>query len=494
MASDKKYWQEYDRIIQYSMVIVTIVLISLLYPSSVKFKYEFQKGQTWRYEDLNAPFDFAIQKSEEEINADRTRVIREFSPYYRLNPGLAGAKKSDCLALMKRWFDEKGAMGDSLFSETAKSVFLSTGERLLNNIYSIGIIALSPDQAGEDPNFVVNIVQGNTTYKRTLSSFHTAETATAALRDSLSLVSVRFPGRLEQALVEAVLPNITYDSELTEKMKAEALERMVTTKGMVKQGDLVVQRGNLITEEVYEKLVSIRDKYSTDVGSLKSSWAVYGGYLLITILIFVALLMYINAYLRDVLLNWRHLAFILMWVLLFSYFTFLLERVNAINVYVVPFCIVPVVVSHFFSFRLAFFTHVMVVLISGFLTTLGFPFLFMQVVAGVVAVLAVADARDWSKFFKSVLAIVLAYALAFLGVSVIEEGSFLKIDWPIFGFIVLNGLFTFLAFPLIPLVEKIFGFTSSISLVELSDMNQPCCENWLSKHRGHYNILFRLEI
>ncbi len=474
----------FDKGIQYLMVATAIILISLLYPNSVKFKYEFQKGQEWRYEDLSAPFDFPINKSDEEISEDKQQMERDISPYYRLNPSLQSAKLKDCEAAINRWKIMAVTQGDSVDIEKKALDYIAFSERLLGGLLAEGVIELAPGHQGADGNFVINVVEGTNTYKRTISSFRTLGNANQLIRDSLNSLSSLMPSSLQQVIQSALVVNISFDKEQTEKVTAEIMSGFVTTKGLVRQGDLIVQRGNLITNEVYEKLVSFRDKYASDISSLRSAGVVFVGYLLITILIFVALMLYINAYNRELLLNWKHLAFILMWILLFSYLTFFIEKGNVLNAYLIPFCIVPVIVSHFFNFRLAFFAHVIVILVSGFLTTLGFPFIFMQIVAGVVAVLAVADARDWSKFFKSVLAIVLAYVLSFFAVSLVEEGSFIKVDWDVYGLLLLNGLLTLLAFPLIPLVEKLFGFTTSISLVELSDMNRPLLRGLAIKAPG----------
>ncbi|MEO1260281.1 MAG: HDIG domain-containing metalloprotein [Bacteroidota bacterium] len=464
---------DFDRGIQLFMVAASVILVSLLYPSSVKFKYEFQKGQEWRYEDLYAPFDFPIQKSEEEIIKDRQELEFSITPYYRFNKDLKAAKIKDFEAALARlslvMINEQG---DSVEQSEANEIYLSFIAKNVGNLLEKGIISLAEEHQDASDNFVINIIDGETTYKRTLSSYTPIARARLEVLDSIKQSSLAIPASLQQIIINSLAPNISFEKERTSKLREVMLAGLVTTKGLVKQNDLIVQRGNLITNEVYEKLISFRSKYSSDISSLRSSGVVFTGYLLITLLIFIALMMYINAYIKELLLNWKHLGFILLWILLFSYLTFILEQGNVLNAYLIPFCIVPVVVRHFFNFRLAFFTHVIVVLIASFLTTLGFTFIFMQIVAGVVAVLAVADARDWSRFFKSVLAIVLAYLLAYLGISLVEEGSFMEIEWEVYGLLIFNGLLTLLAFPLIPLAEKLFGFTTSISLVELSDMNR----------------------
>lgn len=477
-------WPSFDRTMQFIMVVAAVVLISLLYPNSVKFKYQFQKGQEWRYADLYAPFDFPIKKTEHEIAEGRAALEADITPFYELDDDLAAAKKKDLEAAINRWYLSAAQREDSISLAREVPVYLDFAQKQLDNIYARGVIELAGEHQGASENFVINIVEGESTYKRTLASYLTLEQAVSGIDEALKKEKITLPPQLKQLLYSSIAANIRFDQEKTERLREVMMAGFVTTKGLVKQGELVVQRGNLITNEVFEKLDSFRDKYAQDISSMRSSGIVYLGYLLITLLIFTALMMYINAYIKDLLLNWKHLAFILMWILLFSYLTFVLEKGNVLNAYLIPFCIVPVVISHFFNFRLAFFAHVIVVMITGFLTTLGFPFIFMQIVAGVVAVLAVADARDWSKFFKNVLAIILTYLLAYLGVSLVQEGSFMRLEGEVYGLLVFNGLLTLLAFPLIPLAEKIFGFTTSISLVELSDMNKPLLRELAIKAPG----------
>ncbi len=466
------------------MVAGVVVVISLLYPSNVKFKYEFQKGLSWRYEDLTAPFDFAIKKPNEEIMEDRSRLSREFSPYYRLNPGLADAKIKDFEAAIDQNKTYLLSLPDSVRSSIRQ--YTDFGTSFLKNVYARGVIKLAPEHQGKGEDFVINVLQGNVSTKRTLPAFFTVDNARQVLADSIARRPQPFPTVLSIALNDAIAPNILYDAEQTEQLREQALSNIATTKGVVRQGDLIVKKGNVVTEDVYEKLVSYREKFETDVISQKSSLVVYVGYVLLTGLILGTFMMYVNAYRKEILQHWNYLTFVMLWMVVFSYLTYLVEKTEVLSVYVIPFCIVPVVVRHFFTYRLAFFTHVVVVLIAGFLTAEGYQFIYTQIVAGVVAVLAIADARYWSKFFTSVLFIFLSYSLSLLGLDIIEEGDFMQLDWSIYGWLVLNGMLTLMAFPLIPLMERFFGFTSSISLVELADMNRPLLRELAMKAPGTF--------
>ncbi len=464
-------------------VVAVALLISLLYPNNVKFKYEFQRGQIWKYDDLVAPFDFAIRKTNEELQADKDLIMKEFWPYYALNESLANAKLKDFEAEYDAWADEQTAdIPSKLQLQKIKENCLS----FLDKLYAKGIVQLNLAHLTSDEKFVIHVVRGNTSFKRTPSSFVGLEAAKTQVEEFGNDPKNKIPPAVILQLKDALVPNITYDETRTNAMLEDAISNISPSRGLVAQGETIVLRGNVVTDEVYEKLTSYKAKFESDISSKKSGWVVYIGYLLLTGLILGAFIMYINSYRKEILKNWNYLAFIMIWMIAFSYLTYLVERTEVLSVYVIPFCVVPIVVRHFFTYRLAFFTHVVVVLIAGFLTAEGHQFLFTQIVAGVVAVLAVADARDWSRFFRSVVAIFSAYLLSQIGMSLIEEGSFRSVDWQSMGWLAFNGLLTLLAFPLIPLTERMFGFTSSISLVELSDVNRPLLRELAMKAPGTF--------
>jgi len=476
-------YRRFKQFVNIGTVVAVALLISLLYPNNVKFKYEYQRGQIWKYDDLVAPFDFAIKKSEKELQEDKSLIMKGFWPYYSLNIDLSNAKVKDFEAALERWKNELPA---PVPTAAQLDEIKANGIELLEKIYAAGIVQLAPEHAAADQKFVINVVKGNTTFKRTLSGFYKPDQALLLVDDFARQNPTDLPEQVVSLVKASIVPNIIYDEARTKAMLEDAIGNISPSRGLVAQGELIVQKGNLVTDEVFEKLASYKSKFEADISSQKSGFVVYLGYLLLTGLILGAFTMYVNAYRKEILSNWNYLAFVMIWLVAFSYLTFLVERTEVLSVYVIPFCVVPVVVRHFFTYRLAFFTHVVVVLIAGFLTAEGHQFLFSQIVAGVVAVLAVADARDWTRFFKSVVAILLAYSFSHIGMSLIEEGSFNGIDWKAMGWLAFNGLLTLLAFPLIPLMERLFGFTSAISLVELSDMNRPLLRELAMKAPGTF--------
>lgn len=480
----KNYLDRLPDIFRYAMVLGVVVFISLLFPNNVKFKYAFERGQTWRYNDLHAPFDFPILKTPEEIVLAKTEISKNFSPYYQILPEVLNEKK----ASFKDAFEsQKQALKDDLqFSDVFRNSnrYIQYGNKFLEKIYEKGVVQIAPEHLNRDKGFVVNVVKGNTYKPTTLNSLWDVQKARENLTDSLPYSRLYVPEFLLYILPDIISPNLYYNDTLTSLEQNKLLSQIVTSKGVVQKGELIIPSDGIVTDEIFQKLVSFKAKYEEDVTENKSYWGVFVGYFLLTSLILGVFMMYVQTYAKEVFKKNNSLIFILLWFLAFSYLVYSIEKTDALSSYIVPFCIVPIVIKHFFSERLAFFTHIVIILIASFLSSLGYEFTFIQILAGIVAVLTTTDARHLNKFFLSLLYLLLTYAGAFLGLNLIQEGSINTIDWSVYVWIFLNVFLTLLAFPLIPLIERVFGFTSSISLVELSDMTRPLLKDLALKAPG----------
>ncbi len=470
---------------KYGLVLGVVVFISLLFPNNVKFKYAFEKGQSWRYETLYNPFEaFPVFKTQEEIDSNIAVREREFAPFYEINPEILKQKKEQFQIAFQNQLES--VKDDPQFIDVVRNPnrYLAYGNQFLEKIYTKGVIEIASEHQEVDDLFVISILNGNSLRIETLNSLWTPKLAEENLTDSLPFSRLYVPEFLIYFLPELIVPNLYFNLELTEKEKAKIIGEVPTTKGVVQQGELIVSKDGIITEEIYQKLVSYKAKYSEVVTESKSHWGVLVGYFLLTSLILGVFLMYVQAYAKEILAKTNHLIFILLWFVVFSYLVYAIEKTEALSAYMIPFCIVPIVIKHFFTERLAFFTHIVVVLIASFLSSLGYEFTFLQILAGIVAVLITTDTRNWNKFFLSVFYLGLTYAGAFLGLNLIQEGTLSTIDWSVYVWIFLNVFLTILAFPMIPLFERVFGFTSAISLVELSDMTRPLLKDLALKAPG----------
>jgi cyclic-di-AMP phosphodiesterase PgpH len=471
-------------VLRYLLVIGVVAFISILSPDNVKFKYEFEKGQTWRFEDLEAPFDFAIRKPAPEIQAEIQELEKDFSPYYQLDFEVAKEKKQLFESEFNKQLEEFRPEGQ--FNDVIRQPkkYLDYGKGFLDRIFDRGIVSLAEPHRDKGKNFVINILRGNITQRQTLENLLTVTTAKAVLSDSLPYSELEEPEFVYPLLENVVVPNVFFNDTLTHKLREEMISGVSTSRGMVKKGELIISRDGIVTEEAYQKLISFKEQYEREVAAKRSHLGVFAGYLLLTSLVVGVLLIYLRLFAREIFMRLNKLVFILLWLVVYSYMVYAVESTGTLSAYLIPFCIVPIVVKTFYNERLALFTHIVVVLIASFLSSLGYEFAFLQILAGIVVLLSDVDTHDWSRFFYSILYVFLTYALAYLGLSLIVEGSLASVDWSVYAWIFLNVFLTLLAYPLIPLLERLFGFTSSISLVELSDLNRPLLRELAVKAPG----------
>jgi cyclic-di-AMP phosphodiesterase PgpH len=473
MSRLKSFFSSFPYFVQYLFVLGVVCFISFLFPDNLTFKYQFEKGKTWRYEDLVTPFDFAIKKTDAEITAETRQIKNEFSPYYELNTNILRNQKKffadefqKQLTLIKQ---------DNQFRDVQERPerYLNYGNDFLDRIYQQGVIQIAPAHQEKSKDFVINLLEGNTTQQQTLEYFFSIESAKALLTDSLPYSTLQEPDFLYPLLESALTFNVFYNPEITNKFLGSALASISTTRGMVRKGDVLVLRGSAINDEIYQKLISLKEQYEQNISSNHSRWVAFSGYFLLTLLIVSIFAVYLSMFAAAVFKKPKELFFILMWLVIYGYLVYAVEKMDTLSAYMIPFCIVPIVINTFYNNQLAFFTHINVVIIASFLSSLGYEFTLLQILAGIVVLLSNIDNRNWSRFFLSMLNIFLTYALAFFALSLIQEGSFYVEDWSIYIAIFVNAFLTMLAYPLIPLLERLFRFVSPITLIELSDMNRP---------------------
>ncbi|MCB0563640.1 MAG: HDIG domain-containing protein [Phaeodactylibacter sp.] len=460
-------------LVKYLLVAGVVAFITFLFPNNAKFKYEFDKGQSWRYEDLRAPFDFAIRKPPEEVEAEKKKLREGFTPYYELDQEVIKEKKRSLAGEFDHQLElvrEEGQFEDVV---RQPQKYLQFGKHFLENLFQRGILKLAPEHEGKGEDFVINVVRGNTTQAQTVGNLLFVEEAKAMLSDSLPNSKLAEPEFLYPILEGLISANLTYNDTLSRKILEEELSEVPTYRGRVSKGQLIVTKGAYITDDIYLKLISFQSQYEEEVTQKQSYLGVFIGYLLLSSLIIGVFLLYVRLYAKPVFYSFNKLIFILLWLVAYSYFVYAVEQVEALSTYMVPFCILPIVIKNFYDERLALFTHLVVVLLASFLSSLGYEFAFLQILAGIVVLLSDVETREWSRFFYSIFFIFLVYATGYLGLSLIVEGNIMEVDWTEVSWLALSAFLTLLAYPLIPLLERFFGFTSSITLVELSDMNRP---------------------
>ena len=487
-SGQKRAWlQQLPVVLRYVLILVVIGAVSLFFPKEITFKYNFEKGKSWNYEDLVAPFDFPILKTEAELSAEIAQLDGEFPPCYVMDGEIAGRQLREFDRLfttqLAKWqkegqFDDVARKPDS---------YASYGRQFLTRIFDRGVVAMSEEHKNEDKDFVVQVFRGNKKQNQTLENLYPAAAAKAEVIDSLPYSGLAEPEFLLPILDFLVVENVVFDDSLTSRLKAQVLSGVTTSRGMVAAGEPIVYRGAPVTEDIYQKLVSFKAQYEAQVIEDKSFFGVFLGYLLLVTLVIGVFTFYLKKDATQIFEKLNALSFIFSLLLIFCYLSFLVQQTSGEwSPYLIPFAIVPILVRVFFNARVAFFNHIVIILLASLIAKQGYEFIVIQFIAGAVVMLSNLDTRVWSRFFVGISSIFFAYILGYIGLSLIQEGSLHHVQWEVAGWIGLNVFLTLLAYPLTPLLEKLFGFTSYITLMELSDLNRPLLQRLATEAPGTF--------
>jgi putative nucleotidyltransferase with HDIG domain len=466
-SRQKALLRKYARNVKFLMMIVSIGLIVYALPKQAKFTYEIEKGRIWNQKDLISPYNFAILKNPTEIESDKKAVLAGITPIYQLQTGV-GKQMLDGFKndLEIKWHN--AGINDRL-----KEHYISTGNTLINNIYAIGVLSLNTKYQQNTENYDITILDKNVASAKNTADVFTKEKALAYCNNVLSSRTDVDKAFLLDLLQNHMQVNLVYDDRLTTRLEQEALEGLSLTRGMVQKGDVIVAKGSVVNDEVYQKLQSYKKAFE-DNSRINGNYklVLLGQSILIAITI-ALLMIFLYLFRRDIYDDNRLMSLILLVITAMLFTLSMAIKWQLPNLYYIPYCIVPIIIRILFDTRLALNIHLLVVLIAGFFVPNSFEFAFFEITAGMVSIYSIKNLIRREQFLISAVIVTFTYLAAFLGISLIREGSFVTIDW--LGFIpfVVSVLLTLLAYPLIYLFEKMFALTSDITLIELTNTNAP---------------------
>ncbi len=477
------------------LFLLTALLIVYILPREGTFRYEFQRGRPWLHETLIAPFDFPIYKSDAELSSERDSVRKSAVPYFtydsliynEITNKFESAIKSEWDDFLKERFsveeddidlfltnnpalrDYKNRLYDSL-SDLIEDVYLSGIKEPVNE--SDVPVAISDEVV-----IVVNNVGQRFPSERLLTQKEAYEKITGTVsglsedsRTSVEQQVLSFYNRIDFS--DYIVPNVFYDIETTNRVLQSMLDEISLARGMVQAGERIVSKGDLITGELYQILESLKLEYESRYRGTNLNLIFLGQLILVLSAVFVLYLFLFN-FRKEILLNLRKTMFILFITLLMVLAAITLIRFSDLSYYIIPFAIVPIIIRTFYDERLALFLHIILLLIVGFFVPNSFEFMFLNFMIGIVAIFTLSGLHRRSKLFLTSAIIVLSYSVLYFGIAVIQERSIDGINWVNFAWFGGNGLLILMAYPLLYIFEKAFGFLSEATLMELSDTNQP---------------------
>jgi len=471
-----KFYKNQDLIYKLLLIIICAGLIVYFFPKTGKFKYEITKGFPWQYENLYADDDFAILKTEESIAKERSEIESESAIYYNYSTSIA-----------EEAFKKYNSNFETIFSDTLSSYdeIKLYGYQLLQEVYKNGILKEKTDQVS---NKLIYLKKGNTVSETSLNNLNEISSVTSDLKKVLQTgVYKQFSDSLLELYFDVIKVNLSLDEELTAQTLKQEIDQIALTRGIVPKGSLIIAKGELLEGEALQKVLSLKSQYqSTDNNDNRYYWVLFG-YILLVLLALVMMLLYIKTYRPSVYENNTKIIFIFFNILIMVLLTTAVVSIKPNYIYAVPLCILPLIIKAFFDARLGFFTHVITILLLGFIVPNSFEYFFLQVIAGIVTILTVSELYKRANLFISVGQITLIYIIAYFAFNVINEGGISNFTLQGFGNFVLAGLATLFVQPLIYIYEKLFGLISDVSLLELSDTNSKLLKRLANEAPGTFH-------
>ena len=472
-----KFWiritNRHDLVYKYFLILITVILIVIALPKQTQFNYSYRIGKPWVYENLMAPFDYAIQKSEAELNDERAEVLHNTHPFYKLLDGVAAQRISafkNEMDVVFRQRSEAAGQGspDDLKLQRKHKSLEEAGVSILNEIYAKGIILTNAENFPEDG--VISIVRNNISEDRNINSLFTIKSAVDFINEKLTNFG-EDRQLLAPLLENALTHNILYDDQSTRQWTKQMLENVSLTRGMVQNGEVIVLKGQVVDETIQRKIESFQQEMRNQEFTGSAKWMLLLGHFILVSLAMTMLLLFLYLFRREFYFDNSRIMLLMILILLVTYLFLWARKIDLIDMYLVPVCILPLIVRAFYDSRTALFTHVITLLIIGFEAPNGFEFMFIQTIAGMVATFSIFSMHRRSQFFVSAVLIFASYTISFVGVTIIHEANFKTIDWMNLKWFAGNSIITLFAFPLIFIFEKAFGFLSDVSLMELCDSN-----------------------
>jgi len=474
-----KLYRNHSLIYKGLLFICTTFLIVYLFPKSGKFKYNFEKGKPWQSESLQAPFGFAIKKTDEEIAIEEKGVIDNAMLYFDLDNSIL-KKVNDA-------YEEqfKAIFPDTIPNSISNKLY-KTGEGIFSELYKYGVLSDNYDFS-KDRSIVV--LDGR---EKKLDGFYSnlieQSDVTAVIESVLDKNNLsNFKADFVALCFDLVEPNITFNKIFTDKAIQDELSRISYTRGSIAKETLIVSKGEVVEGDKYQILKSLQSEYESQVwNEANYNWVLFA-YTLLVALALLMLLLFLRKYRVEVFENNTKVTFIFFNISLMIFITTLVVNYDAKYIYIVPICILPLVFKAFFDARLGLFAHVLTVLLLGFIVPNSYEYMFLQIIAGIVTILTVSELYKRANLFISVGQITLIYIIAYFAFFVIHEGSIETLKWETFIWFILCGLATLFVQPLIYAYEKLFGLVSDVSLLELSDTNTKLLKELSNKAPGTFH-------
>ena len=443
--------------------VVAAILVFWQLPRTGKFKYEYQLSKPWQHETLYAPFDFPIYKDNETLWAESEAATQKVKPVFVFNESQTLAALNTLTSTFESTWNP-----NSHFDRKATLDFLL---KVYDSIENQGIVAYDKSVENLTPTSEVSLVRTQVMRTMRYGDFYTMTTATDALKALLKTADSSVDAGLISKLLENGLrQNIYYSADLTKTETDKALNAISLTYGMVQKDEIIISEGELVDAHTYNILESLQREYANRSLTHADTLRVTLSQLFLVALIFIIMGLYVNRLHNRISKDLRKLVLLLTMLLMVVIPSYWIVRWQPSFVLVMPVTILAIMIGAFFNMRLAFAMQVFAVMLISIAVPNPFQFIFMQLVVTVLTTFSMSNKRIHHRFIQTALYIFFGYLVVYLAFTFLSTS---EVDWLDVLLLFFNALFTLLAQPLILVLERIFGLTTSLSLMELSNTNSP---------------------
>ncbi len=450
-----------DILLRSAIVIITVLVIVWLMPRDGRNYVYAEQGKPWKYADLTAPFDFPIYKSEQMIQKEKDSLMKEYQPYFYYNKEVEGN--------MVRKFVTDFSGGIPGLSDDYISIIANR----LHKIYQTGIVS-SPEYSrlAKDTTQCIMVADGKNATSIPIVRFLSTKKAYEQL--FLDNILEQHRSQLQKCnLNNYITPNIIYDKERSDESLQDMQKSIPLALGVAQKGQKIIDRGEIVTEAKYRIIESFQKENERRNSNTTQQQLTLCGEALYVLLIMVFFTFYLTLFRKDYFEKARNVAMLYSLIIIFSIITGVMVRNTIAHVYIIPYAMVPIFTRVFMDSRTAIITHLTMILVCAIMLQHPLEFIVVEMVAGLAAVYSLRDLQFRSQLFKTAILVTLVAMLMNFAFDLIRMKEFEEFDMSYYNYLIINGILLLFAYPLLYLMEKTFGFISDITLIELSNTNNP---------------------
>ena len=441
--------------------IATVSVIVYFLPNEGKFNYQFDINKPWKYGLLQASFDFPIYKNDMQVQKEQDSILATYQPYFHIEKNV----EKEMIERLREDYNK------TLRHSLPGTDYIRYIERMLKEMYRNGIIAGNDlTRMEEDSITAIRTVEQNTATSRPVGQLYTVKDAYEYL---LNADTTHYKKKVLQQcnLNNYITPNLIYDEAKSEAAQKDLLSNISYANGFVLNGQKIIDRGEIVNEQTYNILESLRKEWEKRSDSLQEKRLTLAGQILYVGIFLFCFMVYLDLFRADYYERKGSLSLLFALIVLFPVIASVMVSQSLSSIYIVPFAMIPIIVRIFLDSRTAFMAHVTIILLCSI--TLRFPheFILLQVVAGMVSIYSLRELSQRSQLLRTALVVFASYALLYFAFELIHEDDLTKLNTRMYIYFMINGILLLFAYPLLFILEKTFGFTSNVTLVQLSNIN-----------------------